>query len=320
MKALCIKCLLPAALLSLSDPVLAVTVWSSPTITKLRTGGPASKSVMSASVAVMPVPVVEVVIVADPGAGGPIATDSNSPACSKELFAIRMNATRAALAENCEAKADRTGRTVEALQHADTAAALRLAELAYRGCMSLSDRCAKEVAPQLVQKLRLSGMAVTQNCSAVVTNVTELEGNSEADESNIKNKRCSKEVIARVNARLRNQDIDGAMIVAQTGLGVCHGIKRPCDFQLAPALVLRLMDMNMQHARQEVAELLMSGLKQAQQISAKLESSVVTSGNATHAKGTSAPGRTLPKHRPLSLLVMDSHMRIAVGDTTKQNL
>jgi len=190
--------------------------------------------------------------------------------------------------------------------------------------MSLSDICATEVAPQLVQKLRLSGMAVTQNCSAAVANVTEfqVDGNSEADENNLikKNKRCSKAVFARVNARLRNQDIDGAMIVAQTGLGICHGIKRPCDFQLAPALVLRLMDMNMQHAQQEVAELLMSGLNQAQQISAKLGRTVVTSGNATHAKGTSAPGRTLPKHRPLSLLVMDSHMRIAVGDTTKQNL
>jgi len=199
---------------------------------------------------------------------------------------------------------------------------LRVAELAYRGCMSLIDGCAKELAPHVVQKLQLSGMAVTQNCSAAIANITVIQtvGGSESDESNIKNKRCTNTVMAMVNKRLRHQYIDGAMIVAQHGLGICYGIKSPCDFQLAPALVLRLMDMNMQHARQEVAELLMSGLNQAQQISAKLESSVVTSGNATHAKGTSAPGRTLPKHRPLSLLVMDSHMRIAVGDTTKQNL
>jgi len=274
------------------------------------------------SEAIMPVPVLQVVIVAGPGGGGFVAPDSNSSACGKELLAIRLNATRVALAETCESQADRTGLAVTALQHADKAAALRVAELAYRGCMSLSDGCAKELAPQLVQKLQLSGMAVTQNCSAAVANITVIqpEGGSESDESNLKNKRCTKEVMAMVNKRLRHQDIDGATIVAQHGLGICYGIKSPCDFQLAPALVLRLMDMNMQHARQEVAELLMSGLNQAQQISAKLGSSGVTSGNASHPKGSSTPDRQLPKHKQLSLLMMDSHMRIAMGETAEQSL
>lgn len=276
---------------------------------------------MSATMAVMPVPVVEVVIVADPGSESPAVADSQSSACGKELLAIQLNATRAASAETCEAQAGRTGLAVKALQHADKLAALRLAEQAYRDCMGLSASCAKEVAPQLVQKLRLSGMAVTQNCSIAVTNVTVMqpEEDSEADQSDLKNKRCSKGLVAMVNERLRQQDIDGALIRAQNGLGICNGINRPCDFQLAPALVLRLMDMNMQNAQREVAELLVSGLNQTKQISAKLGSSPVKSGNASDAEGLQKLGRTLPKHRALSLLGVDSRMRIAMGRTTRQN-
>lgn len=181
-----------------------------------------------------------------------------SASCQQELLAVKKNQTRIAEAEACERGADHTQQAVTALQQADTPAALTTIEGAYHKCMGLTKSCAREVAPQLVHKLRLSGMTITKECGKVAEEAS-------TDGSEVTNE-CQNNMTGYMIRELKSKNIDGMMEVARHGLNSCNQVKHPCDFQLAPMLVMQLIQMAMGQRQQQITEVLLAGLHQAEEL------------------------------------------------------
>jgi len=214
----------------------------------------------------VPVPVVEVVVEGglEPGVAS-LADPTHEPTlpdrvCTEQLMALRMNETRLSEAQSCEEKAAYTEQATAALKLADQAAALVAVESAYHRCMGLSQTCAKQVAPHLLTKVRFSGVAITQQCKTVAGAV------KPGVDTNV----CERNMTTGMVAELKQHNTDAVMLAAQHGLNSCYHVAHPCDFQLAPILVMQLIQSVMGQAQQQIAQVLLAGLSAAEDVSANL--------------------------------------------------
>merc|ERR1719327_876966 len=65
---------------------------------------------------------------------------------------------------------------------------------------------------------------------------------------------------------LQRMDISRTLEAARVGLAACKNIESPCDYQLAPTLVMQLMQAVEAEEEQEMASFMIAGLHMAQQL------------------------------------------------------
>lgn len=165
----------------------------------------------------------------------PVKEGGVSHECQKEMMAKMKDKKVMAKAQACEQKQNAAKAAIAKLQDGDAKGAESAVEVTFSKCGGLSETCAKQIAPSVVMKLRLSGMAVEQKCMKVAKE--EVKTTKYDD----KWKACQKSTIKGMVDSLQQQDMNGAMLAAQGGLSKCHGVEHPCDFQLAPMLVMQLI-------------------------------------------------------------------------------
>lgn len=215
----------------------------------------------------VPVVVVEIVDDASAESNGtaPRREEGLSEKCGKEMLELQMNATRFKQAKACEESKNSSyvQQTFDALQRADKAAALAAAATSFHKCAGLSATCAKEVAPQVVLKFRLSGATVSKSCAQAG------EKRAAAEAHSVDRKEpCQENTTRAMIQDLGRQDLEAAMDAAQLGLATCAKIEHPCDFQLAPILVMQLMQVVQQQEQEQITEVLFAGMRAAEQASA----------------------------------------------------
>lgn len=198
---------------------------------------PSLRAAAAEPVVLSPVPVVLVPVPVEAPVPVPvfIEGDGLSSECEKEMAAKLQDRKIMAIAEACEQKEDWVKTAIAKLQTGDVKSAESAVEATFSKCAKPGEKCAKQVAPSAVMKLRLSGMAVEQKCVKVAkekVQTTKRDAKWEA---------CQKSTAKDVAASLQKQDLNGAMMAAQDGLGTCYDVKVPCDFQLAPMLVMQLV-------------------------------------------------------------------------------
>lgn len=115
----------------------------------------------------------------------------------------------------------------------DADLAVKNIEKTFHECGGISKKCAAELAPEEMLKIRLSGVTMEQKCADIA---------SEQDmEPSAKAVACQMEMSQDITHALMIGDIGDALDQAQDGLSQCNKIKHPCDFQLAPLLVGQLI-------------------------------------------------------------------------------
>lgn len=266
---------------------------------------------------VLEVDVPVMVVVEDAGAGDMSERAFTvSEGCRKEMLDARPQ-DESALREatSCERTGGYTEKVVAALKEANSTRARKNAALVFSKCMKISGGCAEEMAPGVVMSARFSGAAITSACRDRAQQL-EASAASKADTA------CESNTSQAMVAQLQHQDLQGAALEAQRGLKRCNGIKAPCDFQLAPLLAMRVL---MVVQQQQMQEVLLAGLRDAEEVQAKLLSSsgaqLLAAGPPSAAERTKArnntsalsPSKPLSRKTPLkalSLLNIAERMRI----------
>lgn len=242
-------------------------------------------------------------------ASGPFAVNST---CAKEMEQVSSNQAQFAKSHECEAKTGYSTKAVDALRDAKPEGALGFVEKTFHECAGISADCAKQVAPGVVLKMRLSGVAISDSCKKVAGSQTAPKENSEA---------CRQNMTQGMTGSLQKQDLDGAMSAAQHGLHSCQKIEAPCDFQLAPVVVMQMLQASMQQEQQQITEVLLAGLHKAQEMSEQVTlgtlSPVHERTTRVKAEGKYAPAAknqtkqvALLQQTQLSLLDLNLRMRI----------
>jgi hypothetical protein len=180
-----------------------------------------------------------------------------SQACAKEMFTLRMNESRFKSAKACEESTGYMNHTLEALRHADEHAALTAATAFHQECAGLSPTCAKEVAPHVVMNFRLSGLTISEVCGEAGKKSTEAEAKGKPSEK----KPCQENTTKAMVKGLRSKDMEATLDAAEHGLASCAGIEHPCDFQLAPVLVMQLVQAIQVQEEAQIAEVLFAKLR-----------------------------------------------------------
>jgi len=263
-------------------------------------------------VEIVPVPVMQVVVVEggglDDGFKGDGFENAGQPAefapepqqhsidkaCRKEMIELQSNNTQVMKAQRCEDDDKTMEKVISALQTAKLEEALGLAAATFEKCSAISAGCAKQLAPSTVQKLRLSGMAVTEKCAAAVQN-------SKADTGGA----CMKNMTSKTVEALQLHDLDLALLRAQHGLDSCMEVLKPCDFQFAPMVTIEIAQIVMQQAVQKemmqeaqaaekvpVVEVLLNGLKKMKQVSSNMTAAEEKKRKASEAAMTTEAKRT----------------------------
>lgn len=298
-------------------------------VTLLRTKEPAQiEEVQAAPVMVVEeIPVVQVMVVEDGSAAAADDASSDEPGalsktCAAEMQELTSNATRTEKAKACEQNTSHVQKAMEALQKADKPAALAATTTSFRECGGLTESCAKEVAPQVVLKLRLSGAAIEEKCAKVAQEQSQKQTQSLDQED------CQKNTTTGMVQGLQHQDLDASMDAAQHGLAKCFKVEPPCDFQLAPILVMHLLEaVRQQQQQQQITEVLLTGMRAAQlaqeeeaEDSHAAKSLVMASTSATATKkvAVKAMSKVAQKvfgkgKKALSLLSVSSRVHVKLG-------
>jgi len=283
-------------------------------------------------VRILKVPVVEVIVTdeggdmegeeaQDLGGGGSLTAGVNAT-CREEMEELTANSSRRVSAEACVDKSNSTQRVIQALQQANSSMAETEASSTLRECGGLSQGCAKQVATRTVLNLRLSGLSVSKVCAGdVVRTARQTPKLAPAEAA-----RCRENVTKAVFQELSSKDIEGALAAAQYGLSMCNNVGHPCDYQLAPVMVMQLMR---SASEEEQVQVLMEGLQQAQALAmqiAKMQAAQHAKegkeANSTVAKGaagakkanTSAATASRTAAEPkLSLLSLARHLHRVVA-------
>lgn len=254
---------------------------------------------------VVEVPVIEVVMVGD-GAGdipqlrqAPLSPEQKlHMECEKEMFLMMMNRTRMEGSQKCEQSAGHVNHSIVALQHGDTKAATASVIHTFVDCASMSTKCAQAMAPDVVQKMRLSGVTVDHKCELEAKHLHDEDGTRKpAKNATVA---CEKNTVLKMIGGLQHEDVDAAMSEAQQGLKSCNSISSPCDFQLAPMLVTQIVDEHEEQEEAHALKALFAGLRKAQQVQAKM--SATTSSKEGTKKGHKVP---------LSLVSLATSTRVA---------
>merc|ERR1719379_2996327 len=193
----------------------------------------ASDSGDAIPVMIVPVPVVEVVVVGDAAIRN--STQSKiEEQCINEMKALMQDQQRMEKSQQCEKTTGHAQSAIKQLETADSKGAEGHVEKLFSECAQLSPECAKQMAPDVIIKMRLSGVAISDQCMTV--GKTAL--GHEPSESEMA---CQDKIVEGIGQALMQRNMDGALTAAQKGLQECHKVESPCDFQLAPVLVMNLL-------------------------------------------------------------------------------
>jgi len=213
-----------------------------PSRPSLRAGGEA--------VVVVPVPVV--VVVVDEGDAPKQAAEAGveesakappkqqrpagalSEKCMSEMRKAANDKKVVAKSAECEKKSGHAKAAFQELQQGHAGKAEAAVQEVFQQCAGISEGCAKELAPDTVLKMRFAGVTVTQSC------MTKAQGLQDKEMTEPQMACQEKSTEGMVKA-LQGRDLQGALDEAQHGLGKCHKLEKPCDFQLAPSLVMQLL-------------------------------------------------------------------------------
>merc|ERR1719329_1231589 len=88
-----------------------------------------------------------------------------SSVCLQQMEGLAVNRTRVEMSRKCENEKGFTKHAITALQHANATDALTAIEKTFHECGALSVECAKEMAPEVELKMRLSGVTVESQCA-----------------------------------------------------------------------------------------------------------------------------------------------------------
>lgn len=210
----------------------------------------------------VPVPVVVVEVVEEPAE----SAMSLSSKCQNELKEVEGSEEKMMAAQQCELESGLTQKAVDSLLLAKRTDALATVANSFEECVKVSSGCAEEIAPKVVLQMRLSGVAVDETCMKVAQAQTQKLPSDDTV-------KCQENTTKFMVDGLVKQDLEGALVVAQTGLGKCHKLESPCDFQLAPILVVQILQAAQQQqqgggappggAPTTITEVLLAGMKQA---------------------------------------------------------
>lgn len=153
--------------------------------------------------------------------------------CVAVLEKLLTNPRKVDKARKCEEKKGHSDKAIEALQDMDTDLAIKNIEQTFHQCGGISKKCSKELAPEEMLKIRLSGVTMEQKCADIAAE-QDIEPDAEAVT-------CQTKMGQSVVDALMAGDVETALDRAQDGLSKCNKIKHPCDFQLAPLLVGQLI-------------------------------------------------------------------------------
>merc|ERR1719161_1971356 len=137
-------------------------------------------------------------------------------------------------AQRCEQNSGHAKSAIKLLEDADSTGAEAAVEKLFMECGGLSDVCAKKVSPDIVLKMRLSGAAVSEQCVTTARGLMQKEPTKEQQG-------CQDNTLKSMVQNLEKEDLKGALATAQKGLQDCNQVQHPCDFQLAPVLLLDLL-------------------------------------------------------------------------------
>jgi len=168
--------------------------------------------------------------------------------CQEEIAAVQQNESMAMEAQECEKESGLSAKAIDALKEANLTRAVDKVAMLFHTCAQVSENCAKETAPSMVVKMRLAGLGRTAECEAVAAANQQAE--AEPDEENMA---CQNGAVNDIVAALQKKYLEGALVSAQEGLHKCQNISSPCDFQLAPTVVVFVLQEGQQgqHPPQE---------------------------------------------------------------------
>jgi len=155
-----------------------------------------------------------------------------SAKCQEETKKLQTK-EKVMAATDCEEKHQYPQQAIKLLQDGDKAAAVSIIEEDFQKCGEMSEQCAKELAPVVIQQLQFSGAAVADECKQEVDDVknSALKSN-EADQCEQKEKVYENALVA-----LNNKDLDGAIKIAENSLKKCMKLSDRCASQIAPVVV-----------------------------------------------------------------------------------
>lgn len=258
------------------------------------------------------VPVVQVIMVEPETAPVRPAQSTNhkglSQKCEREMELLAVNRTRVEMSRKCEEQNGYTKHAIAALQHANATDAMVSIEKTFRECGALSVDCAKEMAPEVELKMRLSGITVESQCAKKAR-----EAQSKMAKGNAGH--CQENATKSMVNELAKENLDGAMAAAMGGLSTCNSLGSPCDYQIAPILVMQLMQAKEVEQEEAMMHALVNGLRQAAERTAKLTSGdkLLMSSRTGLLKSRFdkvEKSKTQMKHKALSLIDIAEHVHI----------
>merc|ERR1719443_860893 len=114
-------------------------------------------------------------------------------------------------AQRCEQTSGHAQAAIKFLEGADSKGAQAEVEKLFKECAGLSDMCAKQVAPDIVLKMRLSGAAVSEQCVTTARGLMQKEPTKEQQG-------CQDNTLKSMVQNLEKEDLKGALATAQKGL------------------------------------------------------------------------------------------------------
>jgi enhancing lycopene biosynthesis protein 2 len=158
--------------------------------------------------------------------------------CQEALVALRKPEQQRAAAK-CEEDNKMPTQVIDHLQKAQKAEAEAVTKQAFEQCAKMAPECAAQVAPSVVQELRMNGVALSQECKEAVNK-------AQGDKAAMKEvRKCEKTegVAKKMMGSLNNEDVDGAVDAAGEGLEKCMKLSKECSFQVAPVLINQFLTM-----------------------------------------------------------------------------
>lgn len=181
--------------------------------------------------------------------------------CGAELVRALSRNTTVNMAVACEAKGGYMHKATEALKQANITSALVHTTENFKTCLNVSEVCKEEMAEDIVLKMRLAGQAITQECH-------EQSGKTGADSAD---GACNQNSMQAISMLVHEHELGLAMLAAQRRLQSCNRLRPPCDFQLAPMLLMGKQHQKEQEQQHDdCGEVLVKGLSRAADFQGKV--------------------------------------------------
>lgn len=165
------------------------------------------------------------------------------PQCQEQLHALRDGAKQQEAAK-CEKDNQLPSKVITYLQAGKKSEAENATKTAFEKCAKMTPECAAQIAPGTVQELRFSGVALSDTCKDAVNKAQSDKAAMQEVRKCEKTENIAKGMISALN----NDDLEGAVTAAQTGLEKCMKLSSKCAFQVAPVLINQFVVMSSMNA------------------------------------------------------------------------